>query len=72
MRYAPIDPQLFINNRRNLKRLLMPNSLAVVNSNDILPTNGDAVLLLRQNSDLFHLTGHRAGGKPAAVVSGRA
>jgi Xaa-Pro aminopeptidase len=57
MRYAPIDPQLFINNRRNLKRLLMPNSLAVVNSNDILPINSDAVLLLRQNSDLFYLTG---------------
>src|SRR5579871_4662803 len=57
MRYAPIDPQLFINNRRNLKRQLLPNSLAVVNSNDILPLNGDAVLPHRQNSDLFYLTG---------------
>jgi Xaa-Pro aminopeptidase len=40
-----------------LKKLLLPNSLAVVNSNDILPTNADAVLLLRPSSDLFYLTG---------------
>ncbi len=57
MRYAAIDPELFITNRKNLKRLLLPNSLVVVNANDILPTNGDALLPLRQNSDLFHLTG---------------
>jgi Xaa-Pro aminopeptidase len=57
MRYAPIDPQLFTTNRRNLKRLMLPNSLAIVNANDILPINSDAVLTLRQNSDLFYLTG---------------
>jgi Xaa-Pro aminopeptidase len=57
MRHAAIDPQLFVANRRNLKQLLMPGSLAVVNSNDVLPGNGDATLPLRQNSDLFYLTG---------------
>ena len=57
MRYRPIDPQLFINNRANLAKLLLPNSLAVVNANDILPTNADGSLPLRQNSDLFYLTG---------------
>ena len=57
MRHAAIDPELFITNRKNLKRLLMPNSLVVVNSNDVLPANGDALLPLRQNSDLFYLTG---------------
>ena len=57
MRYAAIDPELFITNRKNLKRLLMPNSLAVVNSNDLLPGNGDSLLPLRQNSDLFYLAG---------------
>lgn len=57
MRYAPIDAQLFITNRTNLKRLLPPNSLAVVNANDVLPTNADGSLLLRQNSDLLYLTG---------------
>jgi Xaa-Pro aminopeptidase len=57
MRYAPIDKELFRLNRANLKKLLPPNSLAAVNANDILPLNGDAVLTLRQNSDLFYLTG---------------
>jgi Xaa-Pro aminopeptidase len=57
MRHAPIDPQLFTTNRENLKRLLPPNSVAVANSNDILPTNADGTLLLRPNSDLFYLTG---------------
>jgi Xaa-Pro aminopeptidase len=57
MRYAPIDKVLFRLNRANLKKLLPPNSLAAVNANDILPLNGDAVLTLRQNSDLFYLTG---------------
>ena len=57
MRYAPIDPQLFAANRANLKALMLANSIAVVNANDILPTNADATMLLRQNSDLFYLTG---------------
>ncbi|HWI57384.1 MAG TPA: aminopeptidase P N-terminal domain-containing protein, partial [Bacillota bacterium] len=57
MRYRPINPQMFINHRANLKKLLLPNSLAVVNANDILPTNADGSLRLHQNSDLFYLTG---------------
>jgi Xaa-Pro aminopeptidase len=48
---------LFINNRANLAKLMLPNSLAVVNANDILPTNADGTLPLRQSSDLFYLTG---------------
>jgi Xaa-Pro aminopeptidase len=57
MRYATIDPQLFVTNRANLNNLLLPNSLAVVNANDVLPLNADSVSVLRQNSDLFYLTG---------------
>lgn len=57
MRYQPIDPRLFIQNRENLQKLLLPNSLAVVNANDILPTNADGTLILRQSSDIFYLTG---------------
>jgi Xaa-Pro aminopeptidase len=57
MRHAPIDPQLFISNRRNLKRLLMPGSLAAVNANDLLPRNADSLLPMQPNSDLFYLTG---------------
>lgn len=57
MRYTAIDPQLFVENRANLKRLLLPNALAVVNANDVLPTNADGSFLLKQNTDLFYLTG---------------
>ena len=57
MRHEPIDPSLFINNRQRLIELLKPRSLAVLNSNDILPTNADGTLRLVQNSDLFYLTG---------------
>ena len=57
MRHAPIDPALFVQNRARLSRLLLPGSLAVVNSNDILPTNADGTLRLIPNSDLFWLTG---------------
>ncbi len=57
MRYQPIDPQLFIDNRARLKKLLLPNSLAVVNANDTPPTNSDGCSATIPNSDLFYLTG---------------
>ncbi len=57
MRYAQINAQVFETNRARLQKLLLSNSLAVLNANDILPTNADGVSLLRQNSDLFYLTG---------------
>lgn len=57
MRHAPINSDLFVQNRRRLEALLPANTLAVVNANDILPTNADGTLLMRPNSDLFYLTG---------------
>jgi Xaa-Pro aminopeptidase len=57
MRHAPIDPSLFAAHRARLARLLLPDSLAVVNSNDVLPTNADGSLRLVASSDLFYLTG---------------
>jgi len=57
MRYRPINPELFISNRANLTKLMLPNSLAVVNANDVLPTNADGTFPLHPNSDLFYLTG---------------
>ena len=57
MRYRPLDPNLFIQNRARLAPLLLPNSLVVLNANAIPPTNADGSLGLRQNSDLFYLTG---------------
>ena len=57
MRYAPLAPALFTENRARLAALLPPKSLAILNANDILPTNADGTLLMRPNSDLYYLTG---------------
>jgi Xaa-Pro aminopeptidase len=57
MRHAPIDSKLFTENRERLKKLLPPKSLAIVNANDVLPTNADGSLPLHPNSDLFYLSG---------------
>lgn len=57
MRYGPIAPELFIDNRRRFRELLPPQSLAIFNANDILPTNADGTLALKQNTDLFYLSG---------------
>ena len=57
MRYAPIDKELFIHNRKRFVSELKPRSLAVFNSNDVMPTNADGTMPFRQNNDLFYLTG---------------
>ena len=57
VRYDPIDPKLFVENRARLKGMMLPNSLAVVNANDVLPTNADGSLPLVPSTDLFYLTG---------------
>ncbi len=57
MRYDPIDPQLFIGNRRRLAAKLQPNSIAVLNSNDVMPTSADGVHPFIQQTDLFYLSG---------------
>jgi Xaa-Pro aminopeptidase len=57
MRYEPIPSELFAANRARLAKLLPPNSLVVVNANDILPANGDGAIAMVPNSDLFYLTG---------------
>jgi Xaa-Pro aminopeptidase len=57
MRYESIGKELFILNRKRLLKELKAQSLVVLNSNDIMPTNADGNLRFRQNSDLFYLTG---------------
>lgn len=57
MRYRAIPAELFIGNRLRLAEKMLPNSLAIVNANDVLPTNADGTLRLWQNADLFYLTG---------------
>jgi Xaa-Pro aminopeptidase len=57
MRYEPIAPELFIQNRRRLTALLPEKALAVVNANDTAVTNADGSQQTIVNSDLFYLTG---------------
>lgn len=57
MRTRRPSPSLFQSNRENLAALLTPNSIAVIHSNDIYPTNADAQHTFEQSSDLFYLTG---------------
>jgi Xaa-Pro aminopeptidase len=57
MRHKLIEPRLFVANRQRLAALLPPNSLVVVNANDVPPTNADGTTALPANSDLFYLSG---------------
>ncbi len=56
MKYHPISPTLFINNRQQFLKKLLPGSIAIFNANDIMPTNADGSMLFRQNSNLFYLS----------------
>lgn len=57
MKYLPLDPKIFIENRKRFVKEMEANSIAIFNSNDELPTNGDALFKFKQNSDLYWLTG---------------
>ncbi|SMD43543.1 Xaa-Pro aminopeptidase [Aquiflexum balticum DSM 16537] len=57
MKYTPLSQNFYIKNRQKLKERLLPKSLAVFHSNDILPTNADGTVRFRQNNDIFYLTG---------------
>ena len=57
MRYAPIDPTLFVANRRRLAERLKPGALAVLNSSDVMPTSADGTHPFIQQTDLFYLCG---------------
>ncbi|MBU2950663.1 aminopeptidase P N-terminal domain-containing protein [Tamlana agarivorans] len=57
MKYTPINSKLFIKNRENFKAKMLPNSLAVFNSNDIYPVSADSTLPFEQHRDIFFLSG---------------
>jgi len=57
MRHKPIKNKLFAQNRKRLTELMAPKSLAVLNANDVLPTNADGSLPMQPNADLFYLSG---------------
>ena len=57
MKYLPIDSSLFIQNRQRFATELKSNAIAVLNSNDVMPTSADGVRSFIQNTDLFYLSG---------------
>ena len=57
MKYLPLDPKIFIQNRSRFVSKMQKNSIAIIVSNDEFPGNGDALHDFKQNSDLFWLSG---------------
>lgn len=47
----------YVQNRQGLAACLLPASVAVIHSNDIMPTNNNGSMHFRQNNDLYWLTG---------------
>jgi Xaa-Pro aminopeptidase len=57
MKYQSLSSSLYIKNREKFCYKLAESSVAIFNSNDIMPTNADGTMRFRQNNDLFYLTG---------------
>lgn len=57
MRHLPVDPKLFIENRKRFVARMEKNAIAIFNSNDEVPQNGDALYPFVQNTDLYWLCG---------------
>lgn len=57
MRYDKIASSLFVENRQRFSEKLKNNSIAILSSNDVMPTNADDVMGFAQNNDLFYLSG---------------
>lgn len=57
MRYQPLSQATFVENRKKVAVLMKSKSIAVFNSNDIMPTNADGTMPFRQNNDLLYVSG---------------
>lgn len=57
MKYTPAPAQLYIESRQRFAKRLKSNSIAVFNSNDIMPTSADGSMMFIQNTDIFYLSG---------------
>lgn len=57
MKHLPLNAKIFVQNRERFIKKMKPNSIAIFNSNDEVPSNGDALYRFQQNSDLYWLTG---------------
>lgn len=57
MKNLPLNPGLFVTNRKRFVEKMKPDSIAIFVSNDEVPSNGDALHPFKQNSDLYWLSG---------------
>lgn len=57
MKYLPLNPGIFVQNRERFINRMQKNAIAIFTSNDEVPSNGDAIYRFKQNSDLFWLSG---------------
>ena len=57
MKYLPLNPRIFSQNRERFVSRMEKQSIAIFVSNDEVPVNGDAIYPFKQNSDLFWLSG---------------
>lgn len=59
MKNLPLNPEIFITNRKRFTEKMKPDSIAIFVSHDEVPSNGDALYPFQQNSDLYWLCGIR-------------
>ena len=57
MKYLPLNPRIFSQNRQRFVKEMQSASIAIFVSNDEIPSNGDAIYPFKQNSNLYWLTG---------------
>ncbi|MFI5154623.1 MAG: aminopeptidase P family protein [Chitinophagales bacterium] len=57
MKYLPLNSKIFVQNRERFRKEMLPSSIAILVSNDEVPSNGDALYGFKQNSDLIWLSG---------------
>ncbi|GAA4731432.1 aminopeptidase P N-terminal domain-containing protein [Flavisolibacter ginsenosidimutans] len=57
MKHLPLNPEIFVTNRKRFVEKMKPASIAIFVSNDEVPRNGDAIYTFQQNSDLYWLSG---------------
>lgn len=57
MRYSPPFKKLFIDNRKHFASQMKVDSIAIFNSNDVMPTSADGTMPFIQQSDIYYLSG---------------
>lgn len=57
MRYKALSSNTYNTHRKSFASQLADSSLAIFNSNDIMPTNADGTMPFRQNNDVLYLSG---------------